>query len=707
MTTRSSYDGNPVSTGLEVGDVFANMETVFIANRKALFDIAKKEQDFNAAVYRNFEAYRKANTVAAYNALQEANKLSATEINRAYNEGVKSADKAIEHYQKEGYEAKKQDGFNTVLFSSLLTIGAAIGGIVGYATQAADMQLMQILSMVNPRADNIDEEIDRAQLLYLQKGIPGAYDSNGTEKEISGQGEFVVRQTAHETMLSAEGERANEYGTGLIQISSHPSSCPLCLPWQGRILVNDLFAGATPDGKHELASVAKAAGLWHYNCYDKETEVLTNEGWKLFSDLNQNEFVYTIDPNTKQPEWQKPIEYYKKYHDGDMVYIHNNTNSLLVTPDHNLLYHSTKNKQLRFRPASEFNTDTFMYGGTEWKGQTPEYIEIAGQKVKSELYCKLMAYWLADGSMHDKHSIKIAQQNNEWMLKELDGLPFNVWHDKNKLVIRNGNKLVDYFKKFGTCTTKHIPEEVKTLSSDLIKVFLNAYAHTDGYIHKNASLDGYKSNYNTQLFTTSEQMAADLGELALKAGFRPSYYKQKSKGRQIQFKNGLYTINNDMWIINLNRMTQTGCTMKKEVIHYSDFVYCVEVPKYHTLLVRRKGKVLWCGNCRHTYIVYLEGYSKPDFFIRDRRDAKTTAEIYASEQLQRSNERMIREWKRREAGSMSESQKLLASQKVSEWQAKQRALKSIVEQKGLPFYRQYEREQIGGKTLPTLPSFIR
>lgn len=40
-------------------------------------------------------------------------------------------------------------------------------------------------------------------------------------------------------------------------------------------------------------------------------------------------------------------------------------------------------------------------------------------------------------------------------------------------------------------------------------------------------------------------------------------------------------------------------------ILYNDYVYCVELPKYHTLLVRRNGKICWCGNCRTTTVPYF------------------------------------------------------------------------------------------------------
>ena len=38
--------------------------------------------------------------------------------------------------------------------------------------------------------------------------------------------------------------------------------------------------------------------------------------------------------------------------------------------------------------------------------------------------------------------------------------------------------------------------------------------------------------------------------------------------------------------------------IKKEIVKYSDYAYCVDIEKFHTLLTRRNGKVLWSGNCR-------------------------------------------------------------------------------------------------------------
>lgn len=46
-------------------------------------------------------------------------------------------------------------------------------------------------------------------------------------------------------------------------------------------------------------------------------------------------------------------------------------------------------------------------------------------------------------------------------------------------------------------------------------------------------------------------------------------------------------------------------------IGYDGYVYCVELPRNHTLWVRRKGHTVWSGNCRCTITAYIEEFETP------------------------------------------------------------------------------------------------
>lgn len=361
--------------------------------------------------------------------------------------------------------------------------------------------------------------------------------------------------------------------------------------------------------------VGVTAPPFHPNCFDKETEIFTNNGWKYFKDLKENDEVYTLNKETLIPEWQKPINYISYYTEDKLLHFKNARMDLMVTKNHNILVqnmdNSIKDKSFKLRPAEQVGrkSKNRMYSGVKWIGENKEFEYLANKKIDIDTYLKFMAYWLADGSCtadRGSYNIKIAQTNNDWMYNELKKLPFKIYKCKDSLMIHN-KELGEYLKQFGKCTNKFIPENIKLLSPNLLDIFLLAYAKTDGHITKGKRWKDYQFKDSISFFTTSNQMSADLGELIMKVGATPSYYLNKSKGKQVQFKNGIYTINNDCWVINYNKQVYNWtCYMDIQEVEYNDYVYCVEVEKHNTLLVRRNGKVCWSGNCRSTKAPYYE-----------------------------------------------------------------------------------------------------
>ena len=98
-------------------------------------------------------------------------------------------------------------------------------------------------------------------------------------------------------------------------------------------------------------------------------------------------------------------------------------------------------------------------------------------------------------------------------------------------------------------------------------------------------------------------MAGDIGELILKAGGYPSYRIKNNAGKEVKFKNGVYKIKRDQYIISWNHSKNAwfgdkrkGCFIDK--INYDGMVYDVELPRNHILWVKHNGKTCFSGNCR-------------------------------------------------------------------------------------------------------------
>jgi hypothetical protein len=70
-------------------------------------------------------------------------------------------------------------------------------------------------------------------------------------------------------------------------------------------------------------------------CFDNETEVYTDGGWKYFQDLNRSEKVLTLNQKTLEPEWQAPTAWETFDNDREMYNISlEDGSSLLVSPEH-------------------------------------------------------------------------------------------------------------------------------------------------------------------------------------------------------------------------------------------------------------------------------------------------------------------------------------------------------------------------------------
>jgi anaerobic ribonucleoside-triphosphate reductase len=108
-------------------------------------------------------------------------------------------------------------------------------------------------------------------------------------------------------------------------------------------------------------------------CYDEKTEVLTEDGWKLFKDLTERDKVFTLADNNKI-ELHKPNRFFEYDYRGEMVHFKGRAFDLLVTPNHRMVVdHKHKNKRI-FVEAKDFKPyQHFIPKGGIWQGEEKEY----------------------------------------------------------------------------------------------------------------------------------------------------------------------------------------------------------------------------------------------------------------------------------------------------------------------------------------------
>ena len=357
----------------------------------------------------------------------------------------------------------------------------------------------------------------------------------------------------------------------------------------------------------------------HPNCYDENTEVYTSDGWKLFKDVTLNDNILTLNPENKITEFVKPvnvISYDNPY--GYMYYIHNEWFNCCVTPNHDCFIYQRKmvNKVRgdypEFRKPSELDTESKFLRTVNNNNISPEYVNVNGLDIKSSDYAFLMAWYISEGSvLHNpktakskNYPIKITQikkDTRKILKKELtriaDYLGIKLYIGKDYFELHS-KELYDYLLPLGYSYEKYIPDELFSLSKDDLNIFLDNYVLGDGSIKENSN-ELIQKSISKNLFTTSINLINDLSYVILLAGYYPSIRKVTEKGNVVHHHNGTYIQNHDCYVISMNTSNYalvTNCEVEK--IPYDGKVYCVELPKYHTLWTKRNGQTSWNGNCR-------------------------------------------------------------------------------------------------------------
>lgn len=371
---------------------------------------------------------------------------------------------------------------------------------------------------------------------------------------------------------------------------------------------------------------------WHPNCYSDDSEVLTSNGWKLFADVDDDDLVFSLNPHSRMPEWVEFVAKQCYSYEGDMIRFFNYSLDSLVTPDHLMIYLNKNDGSIKKCSAIEYGIGKGgFYRGCEYSADDITEIVIGKTSIPFDLFCEFMGYWLSDGSTIRKSQVVIAQQDGETpkptIISCVEKMGFRTSVNRTTISFYSSD-ICKYLKLFGTCVDKYVPAIIKNASSRQIRIFLDAFIKCDGYIKNPRPFIGNRGGYckgsmERTYFTTSDQMASDLGELILKIGGRPSYNLREAS--MSHKRKGAFIVSN--FPVNVIRecKSKTSTVFEKEVVRYSGFVYDLTLERNHIMYIRRNGKCFWGSNCRCYKIPILK--TEEEFWQWDGRSEISTNSV--------------------------------------------------------------------------------
>jgi len=344
-------------------------------------------------------------------------------------------------------------------------------------------------------------------------------------------------------------------------------------------------------------------------CFDSETELLTDSGWKKHNEISYDNKVLSLNLESNKATYEEIDNIFKDEHYfGPMISYDHNIN-FMVTPSHkfpmasnNSMFYKTKKYELRDikHAVNNFNIPS----SCTCIGEDLEYYTIPSYKQRwinprnkktyfknwAELSYKttdlveFMGWFVSEGSFigrticisqHESvHPEEVAQIKHLLKRMNLDYRyngkdfcirgrlrQFKIWLKKESYV-PNARK---------HCYTKRIPDFIKGLSKKYLQLFLDSYIKGDGYEHPDHSPVGY---------TCSKTLKDDLMEIAVKIGTTPSCKKYNNVYRII-FSSKTHHV-----------------LRKKEFVNsfYKGLIWSVETNPNHTIYARRNGTCYWSGN---------------------------------------------------------------------------------------------------------------
>lgn len=375
-----------------------------------------------------------------------------------------------------------------------------------------------------------------------------------------------------------------------------------------------------------------------FSCHSEDTEVLTNNGWKLIKDVDiKTDLIYSLNPDTCQMEYVKAVDFLCSPVKGELLHFKSHNMDFMVTGNHRM-FTSKGLKEANFVKK----TDKLPLTGFKWQGEQKEYftlpavqqnqqfsrkeITVPEKKILMNAWLEFFGFWLADGcarqgvnSQGNKRytvSIKQNKQNEDYVKRLYHNIGFecNVESrkDRNNNYTVYSKQLWAYLSQFGKSAEKYIPREFLDLSNEQLSFLLKGYANGDSH----------KNNKQTIFSSKSKRLMENIQEVLLKL------YGQVTRVRQVnaEYRKQPYVYYMIAFTKDLIHRDFAKYGIPEKVAYNSN-VYCLTLERNHIMLVRHNDVIGWCGNCFRKYVALLMEHKK-QFLIIGNMNAITYKEIF-------------------------------------------------------------------------------
>lgn len=284
----------------DIGEAFAAIEQEIIASMMRNIDRHKKREEkenkewsmWQTEQLKALEKLKKENWSKYESQFKDLNRKINDLLHMAEEEGQMDQEAEILRAIKDGFPVEKIEEGTTAEFFKLndrklkALIEATHADIQKAETAVLRMAEDQYRKIIynaqvyaNTGAGTYEKSVDMATKDFLAAGLTCVEYKNGSRHTLADYADMAIRTASKRAYLQGEGVKRQEWGISTVIINKRGDNpCPKCLPFVGKVMIDDVWSGGPKDGispvtgkKYPLISSAIEAGLFHPRCRDSHT----------------------------------------------------------------------------------------------------------------------------------------------------------------------------------------------------------------------------------------------------------------------------------------------------------------------------------------------------------------------------------------------------------------------------------------------------